>query len=381
MTLSPKENLRYDRHLILPDFGRDGQLKLKAASVLIVGAGGLGSPLAMYLAAAGIGRLGIVDFDEVDETNLQRQILHGSNDVGRLKIDSAKDRIVEINPHVEVELHSVRLTSDNALSILAEYDVVADGTDNFPTRYLINDACVLLGKPNVYASIFRFEGQVSVFGHDRGPCYRCLYPEPPPPALIPSCAEGGVLGVLPGVVGSLQALEVIKLIVGIGEPLVGRVLFTDTLTSQFNEMSVDRDIDCAVCGENPTVSGLVDYDSFCQTSNPLGSTYDSSIPEISVADYVLRCKSEIENFILVDVRGVSENEAANMGGICIPLDELSRRSSELRNFSDKDIILHCRSGVRSSQAAKLLIEIGFKRVFSLSGGMLAWQKSTGTGRL
>ena len=374
VTLSPEEIQRYSRHLILPEVGMAGQKKLKAASVLLVGAGGLGSPLAMYLAAAGVGRLGLVDFDVVDASNLQRQLLHGTKDVGRPKLESAKERIEDINPHVQVDLHPVRLNSDNALDLIRPYDVVADGTDNFPTRYLVNDACVLTGTPNVYGSIFRFEGQVSIFGAADGPCYRCLYAEPPPPGLVPSCAEGGVLGVLPGVVGALQALEVIKLITGAGEPLVGRLLLVDTLGVQFRTMKVRKNPDCPVCGEHPTVTELIDYEAFCgipQADAAQNGHGEEPVPEITVRDLKTRLDRGDDLFVL-DVRKPHEYDIANLGAPLIPLNELPDRVDELAPYRDQTIVIHCRSGVRSATALKLLQNHGFTDLLNLKGGILAW---------
>ena len=368
-TFSPEELQRYSRHLILPDVGLDGQKKLKAASVLLVGAGGLGSPLAMYLAAAGVGRIGMVDFDAVDASNLQRQVLHGTKDVGRAKLESARDRILDINPHVDLELHPVRLTSENALEILAGYDLVADGTDNFPTRYLVNDACVLAGKPNVYASIFRFEGQVSIFGVRGGPCYRCIYPEPPPPGLVPSCAEGGVLGVLPGMVGTMQANEAIKLILGVGDPLIGRLMFVDALSMRFREWKVPRDPDCPVCGDVPTQTGLIDYEAFCGISES-----EPTVPEITVQEYQALRQNGSPPFLL-DVRKPAEVEIASLGAeMLIPVDELPDRIDELASYRDSPIIVHCRSGVRSARAVGILLEAGFQQVQNLKGGTLAWSE-------
>ncbi len=371
--LSPEEIGRYSRHLILPEVGMAGQQKLKAASVLLVGAGGLGSPLALYLAAAGVGRLGLVDFDVVDASNLQRQVLHGTSDVGRSKLASARDRLHEINPHVKVELHETHLNSENALDLLAAYDVVADGTDNFPTRYLVNDACVLLGKPNVYASIFRFEGQASVFGAPEGPCYRCLYAEPPPPGLVPSCAEGGVLGVLPGLVGTIQATEVLKMILGIGEPLVGRLLLIDALSMQFRALKVRKNPDCPICGEHPTLSGLIDYDAFCgiapAASN--GQKVEALVPEMTVQELKARMDRGDAPFVL-DVRKPHEVAIASLSAPLIPLDELPRRLGDLEAYRDKEIVVHCRSGVRSAEAVRLLQEAGFRYPINLKGGILAW---------
>ncbi len=372
--LSAEELRRYERHLILPEVGPEGQRTLKAASVLLVGAGGLGSPVAMYLAAAGIGRLGIVDFDVVDETNLQRQLLHGTRDVGRLKLASARDRLLDINPNVEVELHPVRLTSENALDLVAAYDVVADGTDNFPTRYLVNDACVLTGTPNVYASIFRFEGQASVFSAPGGPCYRCLYEAPPPPGLVPSCAEGGVLGVLPGIVGSIQATEVIKLICGIGEPLVGRLLLIDTLQMSFRTLKLRRNPDCVVCGDSPTQTTLIDYEAFCgvpSATHP--GEAEASFPELDVHELKTRLDAGDE-VILLDVRNPFEREIASLGGLLIPVDQLAMRLDELSAYRDREVVVYCRTGARSAGAVEMLQARGFKGAKNLTGGVRAWSE-------
>ncbi len=371
--LGPAEYERYSRHLILPEVGLDGQKKLKAASVLVVGAGGLGSPLALYMAAAGVGRLGLVDFDVVDESNLQRQILHGTSDVGRSKLDSARDRIREVNPHVTVDLYETRLSSENALDILDGYDLVADGTDNFPTRYLVNDACVLAGIPNVYASIFRFEGQISVFGAPGGPCYRCVYPEPPPPGMVPSCAEGGVLGVLPGIVGSLQASEAIKMILEAGDPLVGRLLLLDVLTATFRTLKLRRNPACPVCGEHPTVTKLIDYEEFCGLPS-LGhpAPMHTDVPEITVRDLSERLKSDDPPFVL-DVRHAFELEIAAIPyDRQIPIHELDARIDELGAARADEIVVVCRSGARSARATKMLLEAGFSDVRNLAGGILAW---------
>lgn len=366
---------RYARHLILPEVGIAGQKKLKAASVLLVGAGGLGSPLALYLAAAGVGRIGIVDFDVVDESNLHRQVIHGTDDVGRKKLESARDTIREINPHVDVVLHDVRLTSDNALDVLGGYDLVADGTDNFPTRYLVNDACVLLGIPNVYASIFRFEGQLSVFGAKDGPCYRCVYAEPPPPGLVPSCAEGGVLGVLPGLVGTMQATEVIKMICGIGEPLIGKLLLIDTLSMQFRTLKLRKDPDCPVCSERPTQTELIDYNEFCGIPSTNGhmDNQESDVPEITVAELKRRMDEGTAPFIL-DVRDPHEYDIANLGvdAPLIPVRQLPARLDELEDWRDQEIVIYCRSGARSGNAVKILKQAGFSNPVNLKGGVLAW---------
>jgi adenylyltransferase/sulfurtransferase len=371
--LTPQEYARYNRHLILPEVGSEGQLKLKSSSVLIVGAGGLGSPLALYLAAAGVGRLGLVDFDVVDESNLQRQVIHGTSDVGRSKLDSARDRLREINPHVTVDLYDTRFSSENALDILHGYDVVADGTDNFPTRYLVNDASVLSSIPNVYASIFRFEGQVSVFGASGGPCYRCVYPEPPPPGLIPSCAEGGVLGVLPGIVGSVQASEVIKVLLGVGDSLVGRLLLIDVLTSTFRTLRLRRNPDCPVCGDHPSQTHLIDYERFCglPQSGAL-PTMHTDVPEISVRELAAALRSSERPFVL-DVRNTFELAIARIDhDQLIPLDELEHRLDEIQAGKSDDVVVLCRSGARSAHATKLLLGVGFERVRNVAGGILAW---------
>jgi len=371
--LSRDETLRYARHLILPEVGPDGQRQLKASRVLLVGAGGLGSPAAMYLAAAGLGTLGMVDFDVVDATNLQRQILHHTPDIGRLKLDSARERIAGINPNVEFRAHPERLTSDNALGILAEYDLVVDGSDNFPTRYLVNDACVLSRRPYVYGSIFRFDGQLSVFAAEGGPCYRCLFSEPPPPGLVPSCAEGGVLGVLPGIVGSLQAMETIKLLLGIGEPMIGRLLMFDALRMQFRELRLRRDPECPACGDHPTVRELIDYEHFCGITQPGGEKpMSDQISEISPTELKQRVDRG-DDVVIVDVREPYEWEMGNLepyGAKLIPLAELPERLDEVEKTDE--IVLMCRSGGRSEKALKLLREQGFDRLHNLSGGILAW---------
>ena len=372
--LKPEEIRRYSRHLTLPEFGMEGQRKLKTSSVLIVGAGGLGSPLALYLAAAGVGKIGIVDFDVVDETNLQRQILHGTKDVGRKKLASARETIRDVNPFVEVETFDVALTSENALDILSGYDIVADGTDNFPTRYLVNDACVMLGIPNAYASIFRFEGQASVFAAKDGPCYRCLYEEPPPPGLVPSCAEGGVLGVLPGLAGTIQATEVIKMLTGIGEPLIGRLLVIDALGMHFRALRIRRNPACPVCGDHPSQTELIDYQAFCGiAAQPNGNTMkqETSLPEITVRELKNRIDQGNRPFIL-DVRQPYEYDIVNLDGTLIPLDELPDRLDELEEHKDADIVVHCRSGGRSSRAVQLMREHGFENALNLKGGVLAW---------
>jgi len=366
--LSHDEILRYSRHLIMPEVGMEGQLKLKRAKVLCIGAGGLGSPLTLYLAAAGVGRLGIVDFDVVDVTNLQRQVIHGTADVGKPKLASAQASVREINPNVEVVGFETRLTSQNALQILQDFDIVVDGTDNFPTRYLVNDACVLLGKPNVYGSIFRFEGQASVFYAREGPCYRCLYPEPPPPGLVPSCAEGGVLGVLPGIVGCIQAMETIKLIIGQGRTLVGRLLVFDALGVKFRELKLQKNPDCPICGPHPTITKLIDYEQFCgirgEEHTPVG------IPEITPRE-VKKLMDELQPFVLIDVREPHEFQICRIpGSTLIPLGQVPKRMHELD--SAHNIVVHCRSGQRSARAVELLIKAGFHKIHNLKGGILAW---------
>ncbi|MDP9427020.1 MAG: molybdopterin-synthase adenylyltransferase MoeB [Actinomycetota bacterium] len=368
--LSNEEIGRYSRHLIMPEVAVDGQKKLKAAKVLTIGTGGLGSPLALYLAAAGVGTIGIVDFDVVDESNLQRQIIHGTSDVGRPKIESARDRIKEINPNVNVVAYEEALTSENALDIFKDYDVIVDGTDNFPTRYLVNDACVLLGKPNVYGSIFRFEGQASVFYAEEGPCYRCLYPEPPPPGLVPSCAEGGVLGILPGAIGVVQATETVKLILGTGEPLIGRLMLYDALNMKFRQMKLRKDPNCPVCGENPTVTELIDYQEFCGIPQAVEADRreEGQVPEITVTD--LNEKLNNGGLTVLDVREPHEYDVANIGARLIPLGELPQRLVELDQ--NAHYAVHCRSGARSAKAVKLMQDAGFGDVKNVKGGILAW---------
>jgi len=368
LTLNNDEILRYSRHLIMPEVGMEGQLKLKAARVLCIGAGGLGSPLALYLAAAGVGTLGIVDFDVVDYTNLQRQIIHSTADVGRKKLDSAAEKLKAINPFLNIQKFETRLSSDNALELFRDFDIVADGTDNFPTRYLVNDACVLTGKPNVYGSIFRFEGQASVFATEEGPCYRCLYPEPPPPGLVPSCAEGGVLGILPGLVGVMQATEVIKLILGKGEPLIGRLLLIDALGMKFRELKLRKNPDCPACGKHPTITKLIDYQEFCGIRGE-EAPVDRSVPEIQVEELKRRLDAGDDLFVL-DVREPHEYQICNINGYLIPLGDLPKRVSELD--SSREIVAHCRSGVRSAKAVDFLKQAGFRKVTNLTGGILAW---------
>jgi adenylyltransferase/sulfurtransferase len=373
MDLSKQELVRYSRHLVLPDVGLQGQKKLKAASVLIVGAGGLGSPLAMYLAAVGIGRLGIVDFDAIDESNLQRQVIHFTANIGKSKLQSAKDYIRGINPYVEVQTFETRFTSENAMGIARDYDLIIDGTDNFPTRYLVNDVSVLLGKPNVYGSIYRFEGQATVFWAERGPCYRCLFPEPPPPGLVPSCAEGGVLGVLPGIIGVIQANEAVKLIIGIGEPLIGRLLLYDALAMSFREMKLRKDPNCPLCGPRRTIQELIDYDQFCGVASnqeenekmaSAGSDFDITATELSK-------KLTRESIFLLDVREPEEFEfCAIPGGTLIPLKQLPQRLAEVDG--NREIIVYCRTGKRSAQAVELLRRSGFPSAKNLRGGIHAW---------
>ena len=362
---------RYSRHLILPEVGMEGQRKLKAARVLCVGTGGLGSPLAFYLAAAGIGTLGLVDFDVVDASNLQRQIIHSTKDIGRKKLDSAAEKLTALNPTLTVVKHETMLSSANALEILKDYDVIADGTDNFPTRYLVNDACVLLGKPNAYGSIFRFEGQASVFATEQGPCYRCLYPEPPPPGLVPSCAEGGVLGILPGLVGVIQATEVIKLILGKGSPLIGRLLLVDALGMRFRELKLRKNPECPVCGENPTVKELIDYQQFCGIlpESKEDKAVKNGIPQLSVKE-LKRRRDAGESVFLLDVREPYEYQIAQIGGTLIPQNDVPNRLNEIPR--DREIIVHCRSGARSQKIAELLKQSGYSQVANLAGGILAW---------
>ncbi len=373
--LTKEEVGRYSRHLIMPEVGVDGQRRLKAARVLCIGAGGLGSPAALYLAAAGVGTIGLVDFDAVDSSNLQRQIIHGTPDVGRPKLDSARDRLQELNPNVRFEGHETALTSKNALEILREYDVVVDGTDNFPTRYLVNDACVILRKPNAYGSIFRFEGQASVFAVQDGPCYRCLYPEPPPPGLVPSCAEGGVLGVLPGIIGTIQATEAIKLILGVGEPLVGRFLIYDALRMRFRELKLRRDPECPVCGDRPTVRELIDYEQFCGV-RPAAQVAAAALPaeqEVTV-EALKQAQDRREPLFLLDVREPQEFQICRIpGSTLIPLGELPNRLGEIPSGPGAPpIVVHCKSGVRSAKAVKLLRDRGLGDARNLKGGILAW---------
>ncbi|MET0649860.1 MAG: molybdopterin-synthase adenylyltransferase MoeB [Pyrinomonadaceae bacterium] len=375
-SLSNDEIARYSRHLIMPEVGVEGQRRLKAARVLMIGTGGLGAPTGMYLAAAGVGTLGVVDFDVVDASNLQRQIVHGTKDVGRPKIESARDRLNDINPHVKIEAYETRLTSENALELFREYDMVVDGTDNFPTRYLVNDACVLTGKPNVYGSIFRFEGQASVFWAARGACYRCLYPEPPPPGLVPSCAEGGVLGVLPGIIGAIQANEAIKLILGGGEPLINRLLLFDAWKLRFRELKLRKDPACPVCGENPTVKELIDYEQFCGLSpqpaqGQTTSETEGRMEEITATELKQRIDRG-DDLQIIDVREPNEYDIASIPGAkLIPLGEVTGRAGEIDE--ERETVVHCKGGVRSARAIEALTRAGFKgKLVNLQGGITAW---------
>jgi sulfur-carrier protein adenylyltransferase/sulfurtransferase len=372
--LSKDEILRYSRHLIIPEVGIEGQQKLKAAKVLLVGAGGLGAPLGLYLTAAGVGRIGLVDFDVVDFTNLQRQVIHSTADVGRKKLDSAADKMKAINPYVEIVKHEVALNSENALGILKDYDMVVDGTDNFPTRYLVNDACVLLKKPNVYGSIFRFEGQATIFATEGGPCYRCLYPEPPPPGLVPSCAEGGVLGILPGTVGLIQATEAVKLILGIGEPLIGRLLLYDALGMRFRELKLRKNPECPACGEHPTITKLIDYHQFCGVPQPGDAAKAQEKPMTEGEIDVLELKQKLDRgdkFVLIDVREPHEYRICNIpGSKLIPLGEFPQHMGEFK--PEDDIVIHCKSGMRSAKACAVLRQNGFQHVRNVVGGILAW---------
>jgi molybdopterin/thiamine biosynthesis adenylyltransferase/rhodanese-related sulfurtransferase len=371
--LTAEELGRYARHITLPEVGLEGQRKLKAARVLCVGTGGLGSPLAFYLAAAGIGTLGLVDFDVVDASNLQRQIIHSTRDIGRKKLDSAAEKLTALNPALNVVKHETMLSSANAMEILKDYDIVADGTDNFPTRYLVNDACVLLGKPNVYGSIFRFEGQASVFAAENGPCYRCLYPEPPPPGLVPSCAEGGVLGILPGLVGVIQATEAIKLILGRGDALIGRLLLVDALGMRFRELKLRKNPECPVCGEHPTVTQLIDYQQFCGIAPPTSEekAVKNGIPQISVQELKQRIDAG-DNIFVLDVREPYEYQIANLGGTLIPMNDVPRRLDEIDR--NREIVVHCLVGGRSQRVAEFLKQNGYERVSNLTGGIKAWSE-------
>jgi adenylyltransferase/sulfurtransferase len=367
--LTNEEILRYSRHLIMPEVGMDGQLKLKNAKVLLIGTGGLGAPLGLYLTAAGVGKIGLVDFDVVDFTNLQRQVTFGSSDVGKPKTEAARARLSNLNPDVEIATYETKLTSENALELFRDYDIIVDGTDNFPTRYLVNDACLLLGKPNVYGSIFRFEGQVTVFGMPDGPCYRCLYPEPPPPGLVPSCAEGGVLGVLPGIIGSLQAMETIKLILGRGDSLVGRLLLFDALALKFRELKLRKNANCPMCSSNRTIDKLIDYNEFCGMRGEEEPEVDLHVPEMTPRELKTRLDNGDDLFIL-DVREPHEYQICNLKGHLIPLGELPRRVHELD--SSHEIVAHCRSGKRSAEAVDFLRKAGFRKIHNLRGGILSW---------
>ena len=369
--LTVDEVRRYSRHLIIPDVGMDGQKRLKNAKVLAVGAGGLGSPTLMYLAAAGVGTIGVVEFDEVDESNLQRQIIHGQSDIGRPKAESAAASIREINPYVDVRLHETRLTSDNALDIFRDYDLIVDGTDNFATRYLVNDACVLLGKPYVWGSIYRFDGQASVFWAENGPCYRCLYPEPPPPGMVPSCAEGGVLGVLCATIGSIQTTEAIKLLTGIGEPLVGRLMVYDALEMSFRSIKVRKDPECPLCGKNPTITELIDYEEFCGTVS--AEAQEAVVGSTITARELKEMTDRGEDFLLVDVREPAEFEIVRIpGSVLIPKGEIISGAALAQLPQDRPIVLHCKSGVRSAEALAALKAAGFGNARHVQGGVIAW---------
>lgn len=369
--LSHEEIHRYSRHLLIPDVGLEGQKKLKAASVLIVGTGGLGSPVALYLAAAGVGRIGLVDYDVVDFSNLQRQIIHGESRLGDLKVDSARERLLDLNPEIQIDVYNEVINSENAFQIAEPYDIIVDGTDNFPTRYLINDLCVLTGKTNIYGSIFRFDGQASVFAAKDGPCYRCLFPEPPPPGLVPSCAEGGVLGVLPGTIGSIQATETLKTILGIGETLVGRLLLYDALDLSFQTVKLHKNPECKICGEHPEITGLIDYEAFCgvpahdHDEGSAGEEWDITATQLSSS------LEENPGLRLIDVREPHEREISNLkGSESIPLGEFAARINELD--SAEDLVIFCKSGTRSTRALEILVSAGFRKVKNLKGGINAW---------
>ena len=375
--LSHEEISRYSRHLIMPEVGMQGQRKLKAASVLLIGTGGLGSPLGMYLAAAGVGRIGLVDYDVVDASNLQRQIIHGTSDIGRPKLDSAKERMLDINPHIQIDTYSTPLTSANALEILEPYDIIIDGTDNFPTRYLVNDACVILGKPNVYGSIFRFEGQATVFDAKEGPCYRCLFPEPPPPGLVPSCAEGGVLGVLPGTVGAIQATEAIKLILEVGDPLIGRLLLYDALEMSFTTVKLRKNPNCPVCSEHPTLTELIDYEQFCGMPGHDGSAFHSDnigiVPTITVQD-VKKLLDAGDDIVLLDVREPHEWQISDIAQAThhIPKGEILEHLGELDTA--REIVAYCKTGGRSADVIATLKQHGYTKLHNMAGGINKWAK-------
>ena len=383
--LTPEERTRYSRHLLLPEFGEQGQERLKQASVLVIGAGGLGSPTLLYLASSGVGTIGIIDFDTVDPTNLHRQVIYNAEDVGRQKVEAARDNLLRLNPSVHIQVFPDRLTSENAIDLISRFDLVLDGTDNFATRYLVNDACVLTGTPNVYASIFRYDGQVSVFCTENGPCYRCIFPEPPPPGSVPSCAEGGVLGVLPGLLGTLQAPEAVKWLSGIGQSLVGRMLIVDALDMSFKTLKMQRDPECVVCGDRPTLKELIDYDVFCGASPATNSSeqnsestlnsmfFGPSVPSITVLELVEKQRSE-EEFLLLDVRQPEELSIADIGGTLIPMDELGPRFDEVAPFKNKDVVVMCRTGARSAMVVQWLQQQGFERVYNLDGGIAAWSR-------
>jgi len=375
--LSRDEILRYSRHLLIPEVGLEGQRKLKNSSALIIGTGGLGSPVSLYLAAAGIGRIGLVDYDVVDSSNLQRQVIHGTSTVGKLKVESARAKLLDLNPEIQIDVYNEPYTSENALRIAKDYDIILDGTDNFPTRYLTNDVAVFLGKPNVYASIYRFDGQVSVFYAKEGPCYRCLFPEPPPPGLVPSCAEGGVLGVLPGTIGTIQATEALKVLLGIGEPLIGRLLLYNALDMSFDFVKLKKNPKCRVCGPNADIKELIDYEEFCgvpshdHDEESAGAGWDITVQELAE-------RVKTNHLKLVDVREPNENADFNIGGQLVPVGQIrAMQVDELENLKDKEVIVYCRSGNRSGQAAMILETMGFQNVKNLTGGMLAWEEKFG----
>ncbi|MGB9674244.1 MAG: molybdopterin-synthase adenylyltransferase MoeB [Anaerolineales bacterium] len=371
-SLSHEEILRYSRHLLIPEVGLEGQRKLKAASILVIGSGGLGSPVALYLAAAGVGHIGLVDYDVVDESNLQRQVIHGTSAVGVLKVESARKRMLDLNPNIDVEIYNEPFTSANAMQIAGDYDVIVDGSDNFPTRYLSNDVCVFLGKPNVYGSIFRFEGQASVFDARKGPCYRCLFPEPPPPGMVPSCAEGGVLGVLPGTIGTIQATEALKLVLGIGESLIGRLLLYNALDMSFDFVKLRKNPHCKICGENPEITTLIDYEAFCGVPGHFEEGSAGTEWDISASELAEKLKRG-EAIQLIDVREPHELEISHLDGAkLIPLGQIAARLQELD--SSQEIVLLCKSGTRSARALEILASAGFRKVKNLKGGINAWAR-------